>query len=180
MASVALSIPNGSTTLAVGSVVSLAVKVAVPLSSLSVKAVPDNVTPSALSLSILRKLRLSVNPSYPVPVPEMLTSMRYVTLSSRIASSTPATMTVCGVLKFAAVKVKEAGTGIPSLGSELVSLTAIERLSRCAAEPSLTVKVALSLPFSAVMLSGDAAVMTTDTVSLSVFESDTEPRMRLS
>ena len=89
-------------------------------------------------------------------------------------------MTVCGVLKFAAVKVKEVGTGIPSLGSELVSLTAIERLSRCAAEPSLTVKVALSLPFSAVMLSGDAAVMTTDTVSLSVFESDTEPRMRLS
>src|SRR5688572_30146059 len=91
----------------------------------------------------------------------------YATLPSSSESSTPVTVTVCGVLQFAAVNVSDVGETVPSVES-LDERPTVTSAVGCAA--SVTVNVAVP-PTSVV--GPDDGVNVNPAVSSSVFVTDT-------
>ena len=143
-----------------------------PLASVTVTAFSDTVTPG-VSLSVVVTLtsvfeRAVYFKSVPVGAPS---SMLYVTVPSASLSSWPVTVTVCAVLQFEVVNVREDGDAVPSVVSLLATVIATSAVGSL---PSFTVKLAVPPASVACPVT---ELVTTDAVSSSVSVTLTEPAL---
>src|SRR6187399_1540341 len=157
-------------TSAVGCEFSTIANVAVPPASVVTRPVGGVTVMPAVSLSVLvTDTSLALSELY---LPSLLAAgaviIEYVTSPSSRKSSTPATVTVCGIFQFAVVKVTLAGPTVPS--TVLLELSPIVT-SVVGCEFNTTVKVAV--PPASVVVNPDVGVTVMPAVSLSVLVTET-------
>src|SRR6478735_1697618 len=140
------------------------VKVAV-VPGVVAQVVGATVMPTLSSSTLTTDTVLVASAAYLASAPEALSDTVYDWLPSATFSSTPVTVTVCGVDQLLAVNVSEAGATVPSLVALLEAATVTLAVG---CEPSATVNVTL-VPASVVSKSPGTATFSAALSSL-VFE----------